>query len=231
MDFEKDEPILIQERKLVATILSGKPGATSLWVTVFSLILITLISQLYWQDPWDWSRYLPAVRIRVFEGNEWWRIFTAIFIHADWGHLMSNLYMLGFFSYFTCGYYGFFVYPVLSIFVSAIVNLVAIYTYPDEVRLLGASGMVYVLGGFWLTLFFLVQRQHTLFSRALRVTGISLMVFFPSTFVPRTSYRTHAIGFAFGVLIGLVYFAKAKKKLRSYEIYQQSTIEAEPRFH
>ena len=28
---------------------------------------------------------------RVFEGGEWWRAFTALFLHADTGHLVSNL--------------------------------------------------------------------------------------------------------------------------------------------
>ncbi|MDC0980160.1 rhomboid family intramembrane serine protease [Bdellovibrionales bacterium] len=231
MNFNQDQPQFVQERKLVATKISGKPNRKGLIASLFSLAIIVSVTQLYWSNFLGWSEFMPAVRERVFVQGEWWRVFTAIFIHADLGHLLSNIYMLGLFSYFVCSYFGYFIYPVLSFLVSGIVNVIAIYSYPSEVRLLGASGLVYVLGGLWLTLYFLIQRQHKVFNRLLRVTGIALMIFFPSTFSPSTSYRTHAIGFIFGILIGVVYFIKSKRQIRALEIYEFSTFEVEPTSH
>ncbi len=87
-------------------------------------------------------------------------------------------------------------------------------------RLLGASGWVYLLGGFWLTLYLLIQRQYRFSRRLMRVFGIALMVFFPTSFEPTTSYRTHFIGFIVGVAMGLYFFYSNKKKILAYEEYK-----------
>ena len=135
--------------------------------------------------------------------------------------------MLSIFVFFTYGYFGVWVFPVLSIFGGSVVNLISIATYGDEIRLLGASGLVYFLGAWWLTMYFFIQRQYSLPNRILRLIGIALMVFFPTSFVPTTSYRTHAIGFLCGAVFALIYFYIYKQSIRSYEKYKVIEVEAE----
>ena len=231
MDFEQPEPVLIQERRLIKTMITGKPGKDSFLIAVMTVFVMGLITLFYWRDPFGWSQYLPAIKDEVFAHGQLWRIFTALFIHADLGHYLSNMYMLSVSSFFIFGYFGFTIYPLTSFLVAAFVNLLAIATYSPDVRLLGASGLVYVLGGFWLTMYFLIQRQYKWLNRTLRVVGISFMIFAPSTFVPNTSYRTHALGFAAGIIMAFVYFYKNRQIIRSHEVYSVSFVEARPAFY
>ncbi|MEO0336539.1 MAG: rhomboid family intramembrane serine protease, partial [Pseudomonadota bacterium] len=153
--------------------------------------------------------------------------FTATLIHADFGHLLSNSYMLLIFSYFVYGYFGSIAFPFGSFILAGLVNVLTVLTMPPETGLLGASGLVYLLGGFWLTSYFFIQRQHTLLPRLIRVLGIALMVFFPTTFVPTTSYMAHAIGFAVGSVFAVTFFAYKKKWIRSFERKKFSMIPVE----
>ena len=55
--------------------------------------------------------------------------------------------------------------------------------------------------------------------------GTALMVFFPTTFVPTTSYRTHAIGFAVGVATAILYYLRHKKEIRAGDKYKTVVFE------
>lgn len=219
-----EEELLKKEERLVGTLITDKPQRNGFLVAFGTVSIMAMVTLFYWSDPLGWAEYLPAVRESVFSDGEWWRVFSAIFIHADIGHYLSNMYMLGIFSFFIFAYFGFSLYPVLAFVAAALVNVVAILTYEPHVRLLGASGLVYVLGGLWLTLYFLIQRQYNILGRTLRVVGIGIMIFFPTTFVPTTSYRTHAFGFAAGVVLGVIFFLKNKQSIRSHEKYKISYV-------
>ncbi len=156
---------------------------------------------------------------RVFEGNQYWRVFTATLVHADMKHFLSNAYMLFFLGYFIHAYFGFWVFPVAAFFWSAAINCIALFTYPSVIFLLGASGGVYWLAGFWFTLYVFTMRQLPVYKRLLRVGGVGLVVLFPSTFEPNVGYRVHLIGFILGICWGIVHFFFHKEKIRSYEVF------------
>lgn len=215
-----EELIEMPEKRLVNTLITKPPRKSSLPVTAFFVLFVVLVTQLYWIDFAGLAEFLPAVNRKIFEGGEVWRLLTAVLIHGDLGHLLSNLYMLSILSFFVYGYFGSFAYPVFTFLGAGLVNLISVYTYPPDVRLLGASGLVYLLGGFWLVLYLFIQRQHKLMSRLLRITGMSLMVFFPTSFEATTSYRTHFIGFVVGLLMGAIYFYFNKDKIREAEEYK-----------
>ncbi len=193
-------------------------------VSSLTVMIITLMTLLYWNAPIKLADLMPAVNFEVYKNMQLWRVFTSVFIHADLAHLLSNVYMLWIFSFFVFGYFGFSIFPMMSFFLAGVVNAVAILTYAPHIELLGASGLVYILGGFWLTLYFFIQRQYTIMNRLIRVIGIAMMIFLPSTFAPTTSYRTHAIGFLVGMLMAAAYFIKNKKEIRSYEVYKISLV-------
>ena len=220
------EPVvqLIEEKRLVGTLITGRPSADAFIITTAVALFSVVMTLLYWSGPQWLADLLPAVQAPVFKQGQLWRVFTATFVHADIQHLLSNIYMLWIFGFFVFGYFGFSVFPVASFFLAGVVNALAILTYAPETHLLGASGLVYILGGFWLTLYPLVQRQYSVGSRLLRVIGIALVIFLPSTFVPTTSYRAHAIGFSVGVLMGLWYFRKHREQIRAFETYKISFV-------
>lgn len=212
---------LIEEKRLIKTMLSRRPRADSFVLALFTVLLVSVVTLYDWHVGGEFA----ASKTLVFSQGQFWRLLSAVFVHADLAHLLSNMYMLFIFSLFVYGYFGFAAFPVLSVAAAALVNMLAVLTYPPDVELLGASGLVYVLGGFWLALYFFIQRQYSLPSRLLRVSGIALMVFFPTSFVASTSYRTHAIGFAAGVALGVIYFFRKRKQIRAHEVYKTTLIE------
>jgi rhomboid protease GluP len=225
MEVQIPEPVLIEERRLIGTMITGKLSTRAFIVASSTTILFMSITLFYWLAPEAWSDLFPAIRSQIFQHGQIWRIFTAMFVHADLEHLLSNMYMLWIFSFFVFGYFGFGVFPAASILLGAAANALAVLTYGPNTELLGASGLVYILGGFWLTLYPLIQRQYSVVNRVIRAIGIALVIFAPSTFVPTTSYITHAIGFALGIGLGIFYFIKNKKEIRSHETYRISYVQ------
>ena len=214
-----EEPLPPPPPKLTGTLLTKSPRSSSFVLVLFTIALIGLISNFYWHNSFGLAKYLPAEKGLIFSSHQWWRIFTAIFIHGDIEHFLSNMFMLGIFTFLIYGYFGAILFPVISLSAAAAVNAISIFSYEPEVKLLGASGLVYFLGELWLILYFLIQRQHSITKRTLRSLGGALMIFWPTTFLPSTSYRTHLIGFVLGLVIGAIYFLKNRQQIQSHETY------------
>jgi rhomboid protease GluP len=152
------------------------------------------------------GEYLAASPRKVFEAKEYWRLFTSSIIHADLSHFLSNSFMLSIMGYFVSYHYGPLVFPLLAFLSGILINLIVIWGYPPEVSLVGASGVVYWLWGFWLVLYFGIQRHETII---------------PSEFSPQVSYYAHAVGFVLGVLIGMTYFLFNRKRFFASEVWRE----------
>jgi rhomboid protease GluP len=135
--------------------------------------------------------------------GQWWRLFTAVWLHADAGHLATNatlgLVLLG----FVMGRYGTGV-GLLSAYLTGVGgNLVAWLMSPGPHRSLGASGMVLGCLGLLAVHSFALWRQtpHAgkyVFSSI--VGGVMLFVLLGLT--PGTDVLAHAGGFACGLILG-----------------------------
>lgn len=199
------------------THLSRKPARKSWWVAAASLLLLFAVSVVYWTDFLGLASELPATGESVFRYNEYWRLLTSIGTHADFPHLLSNGVAFGVLSFLLFGYFGTLVYPTLSWGLGALVTALALTTYPATTRLVGASGVVYLMAGFWLTMYLSIERRYRPVKRFTRAFGFALIVLVPTVWDPSVSYRTHAIGFGVGVLFGLVFFVKKRDFLRQEE--------------
>ena len=113
--------------------------------------------------------------------------------------------------------FGALLFPILSLAFSVVVTLISINTYPEQVVLLGASGLVYLLGGCWASLYVFLDTTISVWKRIFKAFGVSLIIFWPQTLMPEVSYRTHAIGFLIGIITGIVYFLIKRKYLKSFE--------------
>ena len=205
------------ERVVKETHLSRKPARKSWGVATTSLVVLLAVSVTYWSDFLGLASELPATGDRVFRHNEYWRLITSIGTHADFRHLLSNGVAFGVLSFLLFGYFGSLVYPTLTWGLGALVTGLALTTYPAATRLVGASGVVYLMAGFWLTMYLLIERRHRPLKRFTRAFGFALIVLVPTVWDPSVSYRTHAIGFGMGVLFGLVFFLKRRESLRRAE--------------
>jgi len=202
------------------TLLSRKPREWSLEITVLFLSMILGISLFAWRNGAALLSTLAATSEGDLERREYWRLLTAVAVHADVMHVFSNVIFLIFFTYLLFGYFGFWVFPALSLAMAGLTNYISLLTYPSEVSLLGASGLVYWMAGFWLSMYLLVERSVGLGKRVLRVVCLALLVLFPSTFQANVSYRSHAIGLGLGVVSALVYFQCNRESIRTAEVVE-----------
>lgn len=145
---------------------------------------------------------------------------TAVAVHTDIAHFFSNAIFLALFSYLLFGYFGFWVFPVLGLALAGLTNYLSLLTYPAEVSLVGASGLVYWMAGFWLSMYLLVDRSLGLGKRVMRAVVIALLVLFPTTIQENVSYRTHAIGFGLGAVSAFVYFRRNRESIRAAEVVE-----------
>ncbi|PIT99498.1 MAG: hypothetical protein COT74_10890 [Bdellovibrionales bacterium CG10_big_fil_rev_8_21_14_0_10_45_34] len=208
------------ERRIVSTYLSRRPKELGYFASLGSTLFVAAFSFANWSNAFHLSNGLYANRSLVFTQSEYWRLFTATFCHADAEHLVSNSFLLFILGILVVGHFGFGIYFFLATFVAAATNALAILTYSADVRLIGASGLVYVLGGFWLTLFWLIQRQYKPINKSLRVIAVGLLLFFPTSFLPTTSYRTHALGFFLGILSALLFYFFKNEEFKRSEKYE-----------
>ncbi len=238
------QPEVQKIRVIRRTLLTGAPLRRQPWMALTISLLVIGLTFYHWhlltsQTPVE----PPTLRIpeiskpvdlpvdpvasrgdRIFEHGEYWRVFTAQAAHGDLKHLLSNLLLFYIFGYFLYGYYGFFVFPLSVIFLGAFTNLLATWSYPPKLELIGASGCVYVMAAIWLVLYLLVEKVVSLRGRLLRILGVALALMMPATFEPSTSYRTHLFGFLIGVVFALGFYFMRRKYLRSFDYFEDIEV-------
>lgn len=188
--------------KLAPGYLQKKKYSHGLVAALGALSLCLIISLFYWDPNETLSSFIPASAEMVFVKGEYWRLLTSVFAHADLDHLLSNSLMLVFLTYFVDSFYGL-VTTVSAFLLGALVNLVSLQWIGGDTVLVGASGVVYLLWGFWLSLYLLIQKNLSLINRILRVGAVFLILLIPTVYSPRTSYFAHYFGFVLGCAWGL----------------------------
>ncbi len=154
------------------------------------------------------------------------RLFTALFLHADWSHLLGNLVFLLIFGLPTERVLGPWRFLLLFLSGGAISNLAAVFAIdtPDRV-IIGASGAVSALIGTYLALFprakLGVVLPLGLFLEFIRApaslligTWVVLQVVFAyiGPAFGMVAWSAHLTGFAFGIGYGLYVRATPDKR-------------------
>lgn len=119
-------------------------------------------------------------------------------------------------------------FPFYALIAASITNFLSLLTYEPQTRLIGASGLVYLLAGFWLVMYFIIERNKNLIKRIIRVLGVGMVILFPSTFDHQVSYRTHLIGLIIGILYAIIYYFLNRKDLHKFDVYVEEEIESPP---
>lgn len=150
----------------------------------------------------------------VFQGQIW-RLFTAMFIHANVFHIFSN--MLGLFL-FGATLEGIFSrkWFLLTYFVSGLLgNIFSLFLYPPLTIGLGASGAIYGLMG--ATFIILAKRNPMVFLFGAIYIGFSLY----SSLMPGIGFYAHFFGLLGGLLFGLLYNRREKRIRAAYNSYDR----------
>lgn len=199
------------------TLLSRKPHPAAGRAAAAGVAALVATSALYWSAPAALAAGLPASRESVFGRGEYWRLISSLGAHADPVHLVANATLFALLAYLLFGYYGAVVFPGLATLLGAATTGITLLGYPPAATLVGASGMVYSMAGFWLVLYLLVERRLRPSRRLLRAFGFAALVLLPTAIEARVSYRAHAIGFALGSAAGVLYFGARRRALQAAE--------------
>lgn len=176
---------------------------------VCGIWVLVLMAVFFWQDQ---DQFLieraASSSIGLIDRGEWWRPFTALFLHKDVGHLVGNLVggvifatlvarsvgpPLGWTMILTCGTLG---------------NAsTAWLTYPESFISIGASTAVFaalgILSGFGITETLRERaRQPLLRIMAPVLAGVILLGWLGGGHDPQTDVLGHVFGFGSGLVAG-----------------------------
>ena len=199
-----------QEQEVFQGLLYEKPQASDLHVALQMLFLCVIFTVLHHSAEARDLFWLSGKSI--FVDQQYWRLVTSLFVHSSVEHLLANSLLFMFFAWYLKSYYGRWAFPGLALVVGVLANLATIMTYPPQVRLVGASGMVYGMVAMWVSLYIYFERRRSLYVKVFRSLGFLLVLMVPSKFSPKTSYLAHLFGFGFGVVASLAVIPEARKK-------------------
>lgn len=209
------------------TWLSRRPRFRASLIAAWSVFILIVTAVIYWKDLGGATALMPASGESVFQKHEYWRLWSALFAHADLGHLASNSLGIFVLGYLLTGYFSLWLFPTAALAVGGLANLLTLFSYEPQTRLIGISGVVYWMGGAWLVLYLLLDQQRSVTQRILRVLGVALGIFMPaSAFDPTISYMCHFYGFILGLLSGGIYYAVNRKTFLKALIIEQVVEES-----
>jgi rhomboid protease GluP len=135
--------------------------------------------------------------------GEWWRLFTAIFLHADQAHLIANVTIGIVLIGLAMGRYGAGVGLLAAYLAGAGGNLASWLAYGEPHRGLGASGMIMGALGLLAVQSFTLWRKtpHSLNHIISGIAG-GVMLFVLLGMTPGTDVVAHFGGFVTGLLLG-----------------------------
>ena len=161
-------------------------------------------------DPWRWAR-----------------LFTALFLHGDWSHLLGNLVFLMIFGFPAERLLGSMRFLAVFLLGGAVANLAASLTIDGDQVVIGASGAVSAVIGAWLALFPQARRGVVLplglfleFVRAPAVLLIGLWVLLQVLFAyigpayGQVAWVAHVAGFGAGGLLALLSRSAIARRMR-----------------
>jgi len=151
----------------------------------------------------DWVERGGAQSTRILAG-EWWRAVTALTLHADWGHLASNLVIGGIFIVLLCRELGSGLAWSLLLGAGTLGNLANAALQPSTHTSVGASTAVFGAVGI-LAALSTVRHWHNLRRRwLLPVAAAVALLALLGTEGKNTDLGAHLFGFMYGGFLGLL---------------------------
>jgi len=193
----------------------------------YSIIILNLIvytfSSLFSQDIIDMDMqtlvdmgalYGPFTVLK----GEWWRLFTAMFLHAGMTHLLMNMFSLYLIGRGAEMYFDTKSYLSIYFFSGLLGGLVSLYIHPVSVGI-GASGAIFgvfgALAGFFLAHRERIQEHTKAFMKEFAIIiGINLVIGFS---IPSVDVSAHAGGLLVGFIGGFV-LSKNPKWILAYTV-------------
>lgn len=155
--------------------------------------------------------------LTVLKG-EWWRLFSAMFLHAGMTHLLMNMFSLYLIGRGAEIYFDTKSYLSIYLFSGLLGGLASLYMHPVSVGI-GASGAIFgvfgALAGFFLAHRERIQEHTKAFMKNFAIIiGINLVIGFS---IPSVDVSAHAAGLVVGFIGGFA-LSKNPKWILGYTI-------------
>jgi rhomboid protease GluP len=217
------EPYVIVRRTWFSTPVT----MSAIWNSVIVTMILFLGSMIYFEDILQARTWMPASYESVFVQHHLSGVWTTLFAHANVKHLLSNSFLFFILGVFLNHYFGLLLFPIMAFVFGGVVNLIVLSHMPPEAHLIGASGIVYWMGGAWLVLYTMIDVRRSLLQRLIRSVGVGLVLFMPAeAFDEAISYRAHFVGFILGVIFGFFYYF-SHRKLFASAVVTETILEEE----
>lgn len=192
-------------------------------------IMVYLVSAFFSQSLID-IQLQPLVNLGALYGpytvqqGEWWRLFTAMFLHGGMTHLLMNMFSLYIVGRAAEMYFDTKSYVIIYLFSGLIGGLFSLYMHPESVGV-GASGAIFGVFGA-LAGFFLAHRDKMVsHSKAFMkdfaiIIGINLVI---GLSIPAVDVSAHIGGLMAGFIGGFA-LSKNPKWLLPYSAAMVAVI-------
>lgn len=180
-----------------------------------AIIWVLLILFFFWLDSRLDLRLAAVAQPLAVRHGEWWRPFTAIWLHADIPHLAANATFGFLFLALTMGRYGAGPGLLAAYLAGAGANLIRCLVSLEDISSIGASGMV--MGALGLAAsqsFWLWRRAPKMRSYIIGGVVSGLMLFTLYGLAPGTDVVAHFGGFVLGLLLGMLLSRKPSTPVR-----------------
>ena len=184
-------------------------AAINIFVFLYMSIFGNLydMSYLYSHGATEWHS--------VLENHEYYRLFTAIFIHFDFMHLFNNmisLIVIGSQLEPFMGHFKFLLTYILSGLAASLTSVLYYYNQGTNVISAGASGAIFgIFGGFAVySLFDMLGKRHAPFKR---IAIISLLMLYNGMSSQSVDNAAHLGGMIFGCIFAFICCICKKNKI------------------
>jgi membrane associated rhomboid family serine protease len=194
------------ENKEWVTEVSEKPPKTK---TFSGLIIGLLLVGIHFSIRGQlWEREIlgmGSASAELILNGQWWRSVTALFLHADLVHVLSNAFACWVFCTSVVQLYGYGLGWFLILLSGAGGNLITAYVYQMDHVSIGASTAIFGAVGLLGTWRFVSKRRHSIFRKRawIYIAGVvALLAFFGVG--QRTDIAAHLAGGALGCILGYI---------------------------
>lgn len=192
------------------------------------IALIIVMYALMWIQ-WYFSISLTFLGVHPLHKDGLIGIFTSVFIHGSWGHLLGNTIP---FFIFASGLYYF--YPKISnkILIGLwLTSGLYLWLFARDNWHIGASGLVYSLAFFHIVIS-IIQREMRLTAFSMLIIflyGSMLWGFFPEFFPKENiSWQGHLMGAIVGVIFALFFYKQAPTSEEFFTDEDENDDEEDP---
>ncbi len=190
----------------------GIPGVAGYVVVLVAAFLVE--RRVAFGIDWLDAGGLHGTAVRA---GEWWRVITALTLHADAGHLVANLFFGAFFGAFAGQFLGSGVAWATIMLAAGVGNALDLFLLPATHRAIGASTAVFAALGLIAALMWRAQanRTSTWARRYAPLIGASVLLAYIGTGDARTDAVAHLTGFIAGLFAGAAFDLRRPRWLQS----------------